>query len=350
MGRLAAFTPEQVYEAAEQLFAAGQEVTPNALRDSLGKGSYSTFVKHIEEWKRTRQAPAVVVAFVMPDEVKAAFDKAWLAATSEAGKEIALIREKADAEVKAARRAETDAIAATVELEKEIEAESALVQAAEAALLKEREAHQQLASESAAKIASLTAKAEQMREQIDAQQNELQRLHIEEGRLHEQLAQAADKLDVVGSRERLKIEEGSCIMGGSIPGETVVLKDEHGFAGSEIVFLATGDGLGAGFACVVEVDAGAARDLGEGALDDQRGGFVYADPEQLWVGLDEQLHVFETIPLGEVLVNGHAGEKAQAALVAGCDDLLGAERVATGHVLALNGRARAATPDHAAAF
>ena len=87
MGRLAAFTPEQVYEAAEQLFAAGQEVTPNALRDSLGKGSYSTFVKHIEEWKRTRQAPAVVVAFVMPDEVKVAFDKAWLAATSEAGKE-----------------------------------------------------------------------------------------------------------------------------------------------------------------------------------------------------------------------------------------------------------------------
>ena len=209
MGRLAAFTPEQVYEAAEQLFAAGQDVTPNALRDSLGKGSYSTFVKHIEEWKRTRQAPAVVVAFVMPEEVKAAFDKAWLAATSEAGKEIALIREKADAEVKAARRAETDAIAATVELEKEIEAESVLVQAAEAALLKEREAHQQLASESAAKIASLTAKAEQMREQIDSQQNELQRLHIEEGRLHEQLTQAADKLEVVSSRERLKIEEAA---------------------------------------------------------------------------------------------------------------------------------------------
>ena len=209
MGRLAAFTPEQVYEAAEQLFAAGQDVTPNALRDSLGKGSYSTFVKHIEEWKRTRQAPAVVVAFVMPDEVKAAFDRAWLAATSEAGKEIALIREKADAEVKTARRAETDAIAATVELEKEIEAESALVQAAEAALLKEREAHQQLASESAAKIASLTAKAEQMREQIDSQQNELQRLHIEEGRLHEQLTQAADKLEVVNGRERLKIEEAA---------------------------------------------------------------------------------------------------------------------------------------------
>ncbi len=38
----------------------------------------------------------------------------------------------------------------------------------------------------------------------------------------------------MGKAERLKIDEGSCIMGGSIPGETVVLKDEHGFAGREI--------------------------------------------------------------------------------------------------------------------
>lgn len=34
--------------------------------------------------------------------------------------------------------------------------------------------------------------------------------------------------------ERLKIEEGSCIMGASIPGETVKLKDEHVFAGRGI--------------------------------------------------------------------------------------------------------------------
>jgi chromosome segregation ATPase len=209
MGRLAAFTPEQVYEAAGQLFAAGQDVTPKALRDSLGKGSYATFVKHIEEWKKTRQAPVLAVTFVMPDEVKSAFDRAWLAATSEAGKEIALIREKSDAEVKAARRGEADAIAATVELEKEIEAESALVQAGEDALLKEREAHQQLASDLAAKIAVLNASADQMREQIDTQKNEMQRLHTEESRLHEQLAQAAEKLEAVGARERLKIEEAA---------------------------------------------------------------------------------------------------------------------------------------------
>jgi cell division protein FtsA len=38
----------------------------------------------------------------------------------------------------------------------------------------------------------------------------------------------------MGKAEKLKIEEGSCITGASIPGEVVVLKDEHGFAGREI--------------------------------------------------------------------------------------------------------------------
>ncbi len=38
----------------------------------------------------------------------------------------------------------------------------------------------------------------------------------------------------MGKAERLKIDEGSCLIGGTIPGEAVVLKDEHGFAGREI--------------------------------------------------------------------------------------------------------------------
>lgn len=34
--------------------------------------------------------------------------------------------------------------------------------------------------------------------------------------------------------EKLKLDEGSCVVGGGIPGEMVVLKDEHGFAGREV--------------------------------------------------------------------------------------------------------------------
>src|ERR1043166_5134989 len=32
----------------------------------------------------------------------------------------------------------------------------------------------------------------------------------------------------------LKLREGSCVVGNSLPGETVALKDEHGFAGKEV--------------------------------------------------------------------------------------------------------------------
>jgi cell division protein FtsA len=34
--------------------------------------------------------------------------------------------------------------------------------------------------------------------------------------------------------EKLKIEEGSCVLGNCLPGETIVLKDDSGFAGKEI--------------------------------------------------------------------------------------------------------------------
>jgi cell division protein FtsA len=38
----------------------------------------------------------------------------------------------------------------------------------------------------------------------------------------------------MGKAEQIKLREGSCVVGNSLPGETVLLKDEHGFAGKEI--------------------------------------------------------------------------------------------------------------------
>jgi cell division protein FtsA len=34
--------------------------------------------------------------------------------------------------------------------------------------------------------------------------------------------------------EKLKVEEGSCVLGNCLPGETILLKDDSGFAGKEI--------------------------------------------------------------------------------------------------------------------
>jgi cell division protein FtsA len=38
----------------------------------------------------------------------------------------------------------------------------------------------------------------------------------------------------IGKAELLKQKEGSCVLGNSLPGEMVTLKDEHGFAGKEV--------------------------------------------------------------------------------------------------------------------
>lgn len=173
MGRTAVFTQEQVFEAAEKLAANGQEVTPNALRDLLGRGSFSTFVKHIDAWQQARQSVPVPVVLEMPESVKSAASIFWQAAASEAGKEIAAIREKADAEVKSTKRRLEEAIAAVELLEGEAETDAARLEAIGIELASACSASQQAATESAAREAGLQATADQMRQQIEALQAEV---------------------------------------------------------------------------------------------------------------------------------------------------------------------------------
>lgn len=242
MGRIAAHTQEQVYEAADKLAASRQEVTPNALRDLLGRGSYSTFVKHIDAWQKTRQSAPVPVIIEMPESVKAAFSQCWQAAASEAGKEIASICEKTDAEIKATKRSMEEAIAAIEQLEIEVEADASKLETAEADLAAVRITSQQAATNAAACEAALSATADQMQQQIEAQKDELARVHTEAEatrkqhaaeiirlnadfsrqfaeqasalqsirgeaeRLRGQLAEVNEKLDNTSSRERAMIE------------------------------------------------------------------------------------------------------------------------------------------------
>lgn len=227
MGRTAVHTQEQVFEAADKLASNGQEVTPNALRDLLGRGSYSTFVKHIDAWQQVRQAVPVPVILEMPESVKVAFSQCWQAAASEAGKEIAAIREKSDAEIKGTKRRLDEAIAAIEQLEGEAEGDTARLEAAEAALAIERTASQQATTDAAAREAALSATADQMREQIEAQQVELGRVHTEaEVRASKYssdmqalvseaenyrglLMEVEDKLEASLARERVKIDEAA---------------------------------------------------------------------------------------------------------------------------------------------
>jgi len=245
MGRKALHTQEQVFQAADMLAANGIEVTPTALRDALGGGSLTTIYKHIDAWQETRRAAPSPVILEMPDSVKTAFSQCWQAAASEAGKEIAAIREKADAEIKSTKRRLDEAVSAIEQLESEGEADNAKLEKAEADLAAALAASQETAKESAAREAALSATADQMRQQIEAQQAELSRVHAEidttrsqhaaeitrltadftrqlaeqvsalhaaqseTERLREQLADAGQKLDEANIRERGKIEEAA---------------------------------------------------------------------------------------------------------------------------------------------
>lgn len=179
MGRIAAHTQEQVFEAADKLAANGQEVTATTLREVLGRGSFSTLGKHIDAWQQARKAAPAPVILEMPESVKAAFAQCWQAAASEAGKEIAAIREKADAEIKGIKRRLNEALAEVERLEDDANADAARLETAETALAAERAASHQAATEAAAREAALTATADQMRQQIEAQQAELAHVHAE---------------------------------------------------------------------------------------------------------------------------------------------------------------------------
>ncbi|WP_336696256.1 MULTISPECIES: DNA-binding protein [Burkholderiales] len=220
MGRKAMHTQEQVFEAADRLAATGQEVTPASLREHLGGGSLTTIYKHHEAWTATRAAQTAPVVIEMPDPVKVAFAQCWNVAASEASKEIATIREKADAEVKTARRRLDEAVAAIAQLEAENETEAARADDLVRQLDEARRASNAAATEAAAKEAALTATAEQLREQLEALKGELRHAHedavglrSERDRLGATLeqvrAEATAQATAQAERERALIQEAA---------------------------------------------------------------------------------------------------------------------------------------------
>lgn len=198
MGRIAAHTDAEVFEVADRLLAEGKDVTPTALREALGRGSFSTLGRHIEAWRQQTRSAAAPVVIEMPQSVQAAFAACWQAAASEAGKEIATVREKADADVQAAQRRLAEALLEIERLEGEASAGADELDRAKAELASIEAQAQQAAQ----REAGLRATVEQMRQQIEAQQAEAKHLH-------QALADAGAKLEALGERERGHIEQAA---------------------------------------------------------------------------------------------------------------------------------------------
>ncbi len=208
MGRKAMHTQEQVFEAADRLAATGREVTPASLREYLGGGSLTTIYKHHEAWAAARAAQAAPVIIEMPEPVKSAFAQCWNIAAGEASKEIASIREKADAEVKAAKRRLDEAVAAIAQLEAENEAETVRVEDLQRQLAETRDAANLAATDAAARGAALTATAEQLREQLSALKEELRHTHDEVADLRLERDRLAGTLDQVRTDFERMQEQG----------------------------------------------------------------------------------------------------------------------------------------------
>jgi DNA repair ATPase RecN len=163
MGRKSAFTQSEIFEVADRLAAEGKEVSATALHDALGGGSLTTIYRHLNEWRAANPtALSAVIPVEMPDSVQGAFAAAWRTAVTEAGREIALAKEKAAEEVKAARTQFQEALASIERLEKEAESDAAQIETLTAK-------NQQLETalhKSSSECAALTATVDQLREQI----------------------------------------------------------------------------------------------------------------------------------------------------------------------------------------
>jgi chromosome segregation ATPase len=198
MGRKALHTREEVFAAADQLAAEGRDVTASALLASLGGGSLTTIYKHLEAWETSRKDTPRPVVIEMPEAVSAAFARAWQAAAQEAGKEIAAIREKTDAEIRAIGKRFEEALTNIERLEAEANEDAARLESL-AAQLADRDT---ALREAATREAALKATVEQMGRQIDAQQAELERVHAEAEAERQERKAEIDRLTGELDRER----------------------------------------------------------------------------------------------------------------------------------------------------
>src|SRR5690606_4158449 len=163
MARKPLHTQEEVFAVADRLAAENKEVTPSILLRELGGGSLTTLYKHHEAWLEKRKAQAVPVPIEMPEAAHAAFRALWAALTAEASKEIASIREKTDADVKAAERRFTEALESIASLESESENESARADALAERLAQLEAEGQRAATAASSREAALMATVDELR-------------------------------------------------------------------------------------------------------------------------------------------------------------------------------------------
>ncbi len=198
MGRRGSITEEQVFEAADALVAQGREVTPTALLNALGSGSFTTIYKHLSEWEKSRTSAGAERSAAIPDAVLSAFGAAWRAASAEASKEVVLVREQAAEEIKTAKAQFQEALQTIERLESESEADSTRIETLSAKVTELQESLHKSENEKTA----LNATLEQLQRQVKAQAEELERVRKEKEQSIKEAAELRGRSDTLQTQNK----------------------------------------------------------------------------------------------------------------------------------------------------
>ena len=191
MARRHPIDPDELFETANRLAAEGKDVTATMLLDELGGGSLRTIYKYLDQWKNSAPVAPVKRSVEIPDRVQAGFAMAWRLANDEAAIEIEAAKAKAAQEVASVNARFQEALTAAEKLEQEAQENSDLIDTLRAQVA----ALTQEVSSLNSQCASYKATAEQLAEQVRAQEQELERIHKAKAEEREEHATQIAKLE-----------------------------------------------------------------------------------------------------------------------------------------------------------
>jgi chromosome segregation ATPase len=202
-----AVTKEQIFSAADELAAAGQKPTLEAIRQRTG-GSYTTISPALNEWKARQATAAQPLREPAPQAVADRLAEVWGIALELANARLASEREaleKARAELEADRAEATelaDRLAAEVE---ELQSRLASTEAAEAAARGEAEELRGQLAAAQEQAHTAEARAQEIERRAGELRTELDRAHADAAAARQALAAARE--EAAGLRGRAEALE-----------------------------------------------------------------------------------------------------------------------------------------------
>lgn len=213
-----AVTKEQIFEAADQLAAAGQKPTLEAIRQITG-GSYTTISPALNEWKARQAAQATPLREPAPqavaDRLAEVGAEVWSIALELANARLAAEREaldKARADLEADRAEATelaDRLAAQVD---DLQSRLASIDAAEAAARGE-------ADELRGQLAAAQEQAHTAEARAAELRTELDRAHHESAQARQALAEAREEAATLRGRLEASSEQMAALIARLAPSE-----------------------------------------------------------------------------------------------------------------------------------